>query len=50
MIVHFSQADRNLPFESELECIGEKIEHDLLPHVPVHIHGLAYRQAINHKA
>ena len=31
MIVHFSQADRNLPLESEaIECIGEKIEHDLL--------------------
>ncbi len=33
--------------ERELEGIGEKIEHDLLPHIDVHVDGLRQRQAVD---
>jgi hypothetical protein len=48
--VHLTQADCDLALERELECIGEKIEHDLLPHVTIDIGGLRERWTIDDEA
>ena len=41
--------DRDFTLEGELERIGEKIEHDLLPHVAVDIDGFGQRGAVEAK-
>ncbi len=41
-----SQRDGDFTVEGELERVGQEIEDDLLPHVPVHVHGLGQRRAV----
>ena len=35
------------PLEGELQRVGEQVEDDLLPHVPVDVHRLAQRRAVD---
>lgn len=35
-----AEAHRDLAVERELERVGEEVQHDFLPHVAVHVHGL----------
>ena len=44
-----SQADRDFALEGEFEGVGEEVEDDLLPHVPVDIDGLGKRRTIHDK-
>ncbi len=41
------QRDGDLAVEGELECVGQQVEDDLLPHVPVHVRGLGLRLAFH---
>ena len=41
------QRNFNPAGQGELERVGKQVEHDLLPHVPIHIHGLRQRRAVN---
>src|SRR5262249_110648 len=40
IVSELAEANYDPALEGEFEGIGEKIQHDLLPHVAVHIHGL----------
>ena len=44
-----TQAKRNFTFKSELESIGNEIEDNLLPHIPVHIDRLWQWRTIDHQ-
>ena len=37
------------PLEGELDGVGEQVEDDLLPHVPVDVHRLAQRRAVDRR-
>ena len=41
------QADRDAPLEGELERVGDEVEDDLLPHLPIDVDGLGERRAID---
>src|SRR5581483_7584432 len=49
-VVYSFKCNSNLAVKGELESIGEKIQDDLFPHVPVHINrfieGLAFNREI----
>src|SRR5215467_7702821 len=49
MAIALAQVNCDFALESELECVREKIEHDLLPHLRIHIDLLIERGAIDHK-
>src|SRR5665213_2714642 len=40
---------RDASLKRELECVREKVQHNLLPHVPVYIDGLRERLAIDNQ-
>ena len=42
-----AQGDRDLAGEGELEGVGQEVEDDLLPHVPVDVDGLGQRRAVH---
>ena len=42
-----AQADRDAPLEGELERVGDEVEDDLLPHLPIDVDGLGERRAVD---
>ncbi len=42
----FAERHLDLPFERELERVGNQVENDLFPHPAVHVHGLVQAGAI----
>ena len=45
-----AHGDANLAHERELEGVGQQIEDDLLPHVPIDVDRLRQRRAVHHEA
>jgi hypothetical protein len=43
LALYLSQPDRDSTLKGEFESVGEKVEHDLLPHVAIDIGGSANR-------
>ena len=44
-----AQAYFNLTLKRELEGVGDEIQDDLFPHVPIHVHRLSNRPAIDNE-
>src|SRR5579885_113985 len=47
--VHLPQRDRYLAFKRELQGIREEVQHDLFPHLQIHVDRLTWRDTINCK-
>jgi hypothetical protein len=47
---HGSDAYSDLAVHGELERVGEQVEHDLLPHVLVHVHRLLQLFTLDHQS
>src|SRR5208282_4954968 len=47
VVIAPAKCDRDLALESMFEGIGEQVEHDLLPHLPVYIDWLGQGRAVH---